>query len=102
MNGHWFHYTNWKASFDPWNYQLTQIMTWIKLVDFPSEFWNIEAMKRLGDALGVCIGVDEDFINGKEGLEPCFLVEVVEGVGIYNTIEILTKFGSWKQEIQIW
>lgn len=59
----------------------------------------MEALTKIGDSLGACLGIDEDFINGKKDAKPNILVEIEEGVGIYKSLEIISEFGSWLHKV---
>lgn len=94
---HSFHYVNWEPNFDPWKYTIKKTPIWLKVVDLPSEYWSLEALIKIGDALGVFLGVDMDFIDGKKRSKskyPCGNCRSGDLQKSGNTLRV------WKLEIE--
>lgn len=65
--GSTFHLIEWKPGFDPDNYRIRRSPIWLSLVGLPSEYWCMEALLKIRDALGALVGIEEDFLTGKHG-----------------------------------
>ncbi|GLJ43817.1 hypothetical protein SUGI_0912280 [Cryptomeria japonica] len=106
-NGPWgrfrcsFSRFKWNHSFNPRKHRHVKKQLWISLIGLPSEFWHLDALIRIGDALGASLGVEEEFLNDLTGDIANLLVEVDANMGIYQNIEIISELGKWIQRIEI-
>ncbi|GLJ38984.1 hypothetical protein SUGI_0794660 [Cryptomeria japonica] len=56
----------------PWYWEAP---TWIRLTNLPPKYCNLESLRVIWEALGSFISVDEDFIEGKDGVSKAISVE---------------------------
>lgn len=59
---------------------------WLSLVGLPSEFWCLEALLKIGDALGSLISIEEDFLNGLKGDMANIYVGIDLKLGFYSEL----------------
>ncbi|GLJ38994.1 hypothetical protein SUGI_0794830 [Cryptomeria japonica] len=64
--------------------------TWIRLTNLPPEYCNLESLRVIWEALGSFISVDEDFIEGKDGVSKAINVEIYLEDGVCEALEIMS------------
>ncbi|GLJ13735.1 hypothetical protein SUGI_0219200 [Cryptomeria japonica] len=52
MGGYGFYLKNWEVNFNPLKEEIYVVLVWIKLYNFPIEYWVEETLKLIGDKLG--------------------------------------------------
>ncbi|KAI9077691.1 hypothetical protein K1719_040378 [Acacia pycnantha] len=59
IEDHYLIVQRWRPNFNPWKADLQcNIAAWIRLLDVPFEFYNVESLRRIGSMVGRMIKVD--------------------------------------------
>ncbi|KAI9128601.1 hypothetical protein K1719_000084 [Acacia pycnantha] len=59
IQDHYLIVQRWRPNFNPWKADLQcHIAAWIRLLDVPFEFYNVESLRRIGNMIGRMIKVD--------------------------------------------
>ncbi|GLJ26481.1 hypothetical protein SUGI_0511460 [Cryptomeria japonica] len=53
------HIIDWIPNFNPWFHTLPKSTIWLRLYNFPSDYWNIEIIKDICKELGTFVSVDD-------------------------------------------
>ncbi|GLJ36592.1 hypothetical protein SUGI_0735510 [Cryptomeria japonica] len=59
MDGIGVHLIEWQPNFNPMTHKLLECLVWVRLYNIPSEYWNTEALKEIGNYFGSFISTDE-------------------------------------------
>lgn len=74
--GSTFHFLDWKLGFDPAQHRFEKTLVWLSLVGLPSEYWCLESLLKIGDALGFLVGIEAYFFKEQNGDVANIYVEI--------------------------
>ncbi|GLJ39394.1 hypothetical protein SUGI_0804540 [Cryptomeria japonica] len=53
------HIIDWKPNFNPWFHTLLENIVWLRLYNYPSDYWHSEIIKDICKELGTFVSVDD-------------------------------------------
>ncbi|GLJ45199.1 hypothetical protein SUGI_0951360 [Cryptomeria japonica] len=59
LDGVGVHIIDWKPNFNPWFHTLPENTVWLRLYNYPSDYWHIEIIKDICKELGTFVFVDD-------------------------------------------
>ncbi|GLJ50587.1 hypothetical protein SUGI_1077620 [Cryptomeria japonica] len=97
LDGSGVHIIDWEPNFDPRFHSLLENIVWLRLYNFPSDYWHIEIIKDICKELGTFVSVDvilEDRVWGS-------FIRICINTGQISSIpEEVKIFGAGKVWIQ--
>lgn len=57
----------WHPNFDPYDFHISTITAWVRFPDLPIEYYNNQALLKLGNLVGKALYVDKTTLNASRG-----------------------------------
>ncbi|GLJ24403.1 hypothetical protein SUGI_0466050 [Cryptomeria japonica] len=59
LDGIKVHLINWSPNFNPQTHTLPESLTWVRMYNIPTEYWNKDMLKEISKSLGSFISADD-------------------------------------------
>ncbi|KAI9071261.1 hypothetical protein K1719_046778 [Acacia pycnantha] len=77
IEDHYLIVQRWRPNFNPWKADLQcNIVAWIRLLDVPFEFYNVESLRRIGNMVGKMVKIDRSTSVYDKGVFARICVEI--------------------------
>ncbi|GLJ11933.1 hypothetical protein SUGI_0180490 [Cryptomeria japonica] len=74
---------------------------WIRLSNLPSEYWNEDSLRLIGEELGSFITIDESRIKEELNSYVRLCIEIYLETSCWEELEIVMKNGIWKKKVEV-
>ncbi|KAJ1434375.1 Myc-type, basic helix-loop-helix [Sesbania bispinosa] len=67
ISGHYLVVQKWKPQFFPMEDELRRVAVWVRVSNFPMEFYDRSILWRIGDTIGKTVKIDSNTLKPREG-----------------------------------
>ncbi|GLJ44976.1 hypothetical protein SUGI_0946760 [Cryptomeria japonica] len=99
LDGIGVHLIDLQSNFNPRTNKLPGCLFWVRLYNIPSEYWNTEVLKEIGNCFGSFISVDEILEDRIWGSFARICVNIDQISSMPDKIRIMGNVEGWTQRI---
>ncbi|XP_059074990.1 uncharacterized protein LOC131875008 [Cryptomeria japonica] len=90
----------WHPNLNMSEYLLVQVPVWVKLPGLPLEFWAESIFLGIASSFGEILSIDPIIASRRRLTHARFCIGVTHDVDMLEQIDIVSKLGTWKQQIE--